>query len=234
MKKHIPNALTCGNLLSGCVGLLMCFEGKLYLASSFILLGAFFDFLDGFAARLLKVSSPMGKELDSLADMVTFGVLPGMIMLKLIYNGPAEGALFYLSLLALCIPLFSALRLAKFNIDTRQTDQFIGVPTPANALLIASLPFIRQHSDSFTNWLFQTQVLGVLTLVLSFLLVSPFPLLALKFKHYQWKGNEFRFALIVGALVAIGVARGWMAVPAVFLLYLLLSAMALFQTKKAS
>lgn len=234
MKRHIPNAVTCGNLISGCLGVIMCFEGQLYLASSFILLGALFDFFDGFVARLLKVSSPMGKELDSLADMVTFGFLPGMIMLKLIYNGPAEGALFQISLIALAIPLFSALRLAKFNVDTRQSDQFIGVPTPANALFIASLPFIRQNSDEFTNWLFQTPVLAVLTLVLSFLLVSPLPLLALKFKDYKWQGNQFRFMLIIGSVAAIAIARGWLAVPFIFVLYILLSEIALITSRRKS
>ncbi len=230
MKKHIPNALTCGNLLSGCIGIVWCFEGQLFWASGFILAGALFDFFDGFAARLLKVSSPIGKELDSLADMVTFGVLPGFIMLKLMYNGPAEGALFYMSLVALAIPVFSALRLAKFNVDTRQSDRFIGVPTPANAMLIASLPFIRQAYGALTQSVFQTPVLMVATLVLSLLLVAPFPLLALKFKNYAWQGNQYRFLLLGGGLVAI-VLGGWLAVPLIFLLYLGLSLIENLATK---
>ena len=233
MIKHIPNAITSGNLISGCIGLIFCFEGQLYSAAFCILIGAGFDFFDGLAARALKVSSPIGKELDSLADMVTFGVLPGMIMLKLIYNGPAEGALFQVSMVALAIPVFSALRLAKFNTDTRQSDQFIGVPTPANALLIASLPFIRQANDTLTNTFFQFQWLALTAIVLSLLLVAPFPLLALKFKSLSWKGNEFRFLLMVGSIIALAVFQGWKAVPVIFIWYLLLSGVALFFLNKA-
>ena len=137
MKKHIPNILTLSNLLAGCIGLVYAFNGNLVYASYAIWIAAIFDFLDGFSARMLKVSSPIGKELDSLADMVTFGVLPSVILFQMIGNQPYE----YLSYGAFILALFSALRLAKFNVDTEQTTTFIGMPTPAAAFFVSGLPF---------------------------------------------------------------------------------------------
>ncbi len=150
IKKHIPNAITCCNLLCGCLALVQAFEGNLVYAAYLVGMGAIFDFFDGFAARMLKVSSPIGKDLDSLTDMVTFGVVPGIVMYKLILKtvffqdgiSQASGNLYYLSYTAFLIPIFSAIRLAKFNNDARQSDSFIGLPTPANAIFICSIVVI--------------------------------------------------------------------------------------------
>ncbi|MEY3679312.1 MAG: hypothetical protein RI924_1453 [Bacteroidota bacterium] len=141
MKKHIPNTLTCLNLFSGCVGLVFAFENQLIFAAYAIGISAMLDFFDGMTARLLKAYSEIGKELDSLADVVSFGVLPSLIIYQLFKTSTSVHA--YLPYLAFMIAVFSALRLAKFNVDTRQSEHFIGLPTPANALLIGSLPFIR-------------------------------------------------------------------------------------------
>lgn len=150
IKKHIPNAITCCNLLCGCLAIVQAFEGNLVYSAYLVGLAAIFDFFDGFAARMLKVSSPIGKDLDSLADMVTFGVVPGIVMYKLILKTiffqddlslPSDH-LYYLSYSAFLIPVFSAIRLAKFNNDVRQSDSFIGLPTPANAIFICSIVVI--------------------------------------------------------------------------------------------
>lgn len=160
IKKNIPNAITCGNLLCGCLAITSAFHGDLIWAAYLVGIAAVLDFLDGFVARVLKVHSEIGKQLDSLADMVTFGVVPGIIMFHLItlaefYWAYGQGVLritipeyiFYLPYIAFLIPIFSCIRLAKFNIDTRQTDSFIGVPTPANSILIASFPLILGIED---------------------------------------------------------------------------------------
>ncbi len=186
LKKHIPNALTCGNLLCGCAGIAaVLLRNELVLASYLIGLAAVLDFLDGFIARLLKAYSPIGKDLDSLADMVTFGVLPGVIVFKLLSNylnfDPATdlGTAILLPHAAFIIPVFSALRLAKFNIDTRQTDSFIGVPTPANTLLIASIPLILQQHPEWSAFITKPITLIILSVVMSLLLVAELPLFAL-------------------------------------------------------
>ncbi len=156
MQKHIPNFFTLLNLLCGCCALLFSFD-NLVISSYFVGIAVVFDFLDGFAARLFNAKSDIGKDLDSLADVVSFGVVPGMILFKLIETFFVTGEyrndnLFYIPFIAFLIPLFSALRLAKFNNDERQTDAFIGLPTPANAILIASFPLIlNQHSTLIRN-----------------------------------------------------------------------------------
>src|SRR5476651_291942 len=149
VKKHLPNAITCANLFSGCVGIVFAFSGNPVFAAYCIFLAAIFDFFDGFASRVLQSFSGIGKDLDSLADMVSFGFLPAAIMYQLFLQAPQiEGVSQYLNFIAFLIPVFSALRLAKFNTDERQTEIFIGLPTPANAILIASLPFILdQHPN---------------------------------------------------------------------------------------
>ena len=144
IKRNIPNAITCLNLLFGCIAIVYVFHNRLTDASWMIIFAAIADFFDGMAARLLKVSSPIGKELDSLADMVSFGVAPGMIIYELIGTSPYNW-------IGLLIPVFAAIRLAKFNIDTRQTFYFIGLPTPANALFIASFPLIIAHDSSWQS-----------------------------------------------------------------------------------
>ncbi|AZQ61980.1 CDP-diacylglycerol--serine O-phosphatidyltransferase [Flammeovirga pectinis] len=193
IKRHIPNAITCGNLLSGCFGISQCFEGNLILGAAMIIVGAGFDFFDGFAARMLKVSSPVGKELDSLADMVTFGVLPAVILYQLFLQLNVHE---YIPYLAFLIAAFSAVRLANFNVDERQSDGFIGVPTPANALLIGSLPLIIDMYPQFTPYIMNEYVLSGIVVVMSYLLNAELPLVSLKFKNFGWKGNESRYILI--------------------------------------
>ena len=140
LKKHIPNAITCANLFSGCIGIVFAFKGEQEVAAYFVLLSGLFDFFDGMVARLLNVKSEIGKQLDSLADMVSFGFLPGVVMFQLLMLSDYSSA--YLPYLGFLITVFSALRLAKFNIDERQTEDFIGLNTPKNTLFIVSLPFI--------------------------------------------------------------------------------------------
>jgi CDP-diacylglycerol---serine O-phosphatidyltransferase len=223
MKRHIPNALTCANLLCGCVGIVEAFHGNLLLSCYLIVLAAIFDFFDGFVARLLHVSSPIGKELDSLADMTTFGVLPSIIIYQLLMESIPDLTGIGLAYLAMSIAVFSALRLAKFNIDPRQSDQFIGVPTPANALLVASLPFIaRLHNEAWKPIIVNTTNLLIFTAVMSFLLVAELPLLAMKFKSFGWRGNEVRYSFLLvagGLLLGLGV----LAVPLIMALYVGLS-----------
>ena len=188
--RHIPNALTIGNLLCGCLGLISTFGNYPIEPAYFIWAACVFDFFDGFAARLLNVSSPIGKELDSLADMVSFGVLPAMIMYQWI---DLSGGMSWLPYVALMIAAFSALRLAVFNVDVRQADSFIGVPTPANALLITSLPFLP---GPLKEVVFTTPVLTGITVIFSLLLVAPFELFALKFKDFSWNNNKLRFTFL--------------------------------------
>ncbi|MEH0156304.1 CDP-diacylglycerol--serine O-phosphatidyltransferase [Limibacter armeniacum] len=219
IKKHIPNALTCANAVSGGIGIVKCFEGALHEAAAMILIAAVFDFFDGFAARMLKVSSPMGKELDSMADMVSFGVLPAMIMYKLMQGVTGDP---YLPLISMLIVAFSALRLAKFNIDTRQSDSFIGVPTPTNALLIGSLPVIKVFHPEYAPYIDNLWLLIAVTVIMSLLLVAELPLLALKFKDFNFANNKFRFILIGTALILI-VAFKALSVPLVVAAYIVLS-----------
>ena len=211
-KKHIPNLLTCCNLVCGSVGIVQVFNNELHYAAYLIWAALIFDFLDGFVARLLKVHSPMGKELDSLADMVTFGLLPAAICFQILNN---LTPLIWLPYAGFLITIFSALRLAKFNIDERQADSFIGLPTPANTLFISSLIFVDQL------WL-TLPVLLSLIVVFSCLLVAPLEMLALKFKHFGWRGNEVRYIFIGISLVSI--LLFWqLALPVIIIAYICLS-----------
>lgn len=223
MKRHIPNALTCANLLCGCVGIVEVFHNNMLLSCALIGLAAIFDFLDGFVARLLKVSSAIGKELDSLADVTTFGVLPAVIIYQLLMRSVPDLNDIWIPNLAFLIAICSALRLAKFNIDPRQSDSFIGVPTPANGLLVASLPFIIRYNPAWEPMIVNTTNLLIFTAVMSFLMVSELPLFALKFKSFGWKGNEARFSFLLVSLILL-VTLGFLAVPLVIGLYVLLSA----------
>lgn len=235
--KHIPNAITCGNLLCGCLGIIEVFNGRLTNASLLMLVAGILDFFDGFVARLLHVQSPIGKELDSLADMVTFGALPGFIMYYLIgyYSNFGVFATNNWCYVALLIPIFSALRLAKFNIDTRQSDQFIGVPTPANAIFLGSFPFLFQ-TPLFAHLLIGhpslvMAILVVICIVCSLMLVAPLPLIALKFKNFTWKDNKARFSLIgIGALLLIFLQT--LALPLIIILYVLFSMVVFWRNKK--
>lgn len=221
MKRHIPNAITCLNLFSGCVGLVLAFENQLLLAAYAIGISAILDFFDGMTARLLKAYSEIGKELDSLADVVSFGVLPSVIIFQLFKQIPAVNP--YLPYAAFLIAIFSALRLAKFNIDTRQTENFIGLPTPANALLVASLPFILVDASLMTyEVLFHPAFLLSFTIVMSLLLVSEIPLFSLKFKSWDIRQNIFRYLLLFIALILLLIFK-FAAIPVIIFTYLLLS-----------
>jgi len=223
IRRNIPNALTCGNLLCGCIGVVEAFHNNLVISCILIGVALIFDFLDGFVARLLKVSSAIGKDLDSLADMVTFGLLPAIIVYQLLMQSIPDLLGIWKAYPAFIIAIFSALRLAKFNNDPRQSDSFIGLPTPANAMLIASLPVILLVEGPFwKDIIVNTRNLLILSVVMSYLLVMEMPLIALKFKHFGWKGNEFRFILIILTVVLILVFK-ILAVPAVIMLYLILS-----------
>jgi CDP-diacylglycerol---serine O-phosphatidyltransferase len=225
MKRHIPNALTCANLLCGCVGIVEVFHNNMLLSCALIVLAAVFDFLDGFVARLLKVSSAIGKELDSLADVTTFGVLPAIIIYQLLLRSIPDLTTIWIPYLAFLIAICSALRLAKFNIDPRQSDSFIGVPTPANALLIASLPFIAEYYPVWEPYIINTTHLLLLTGVMSFLMVSELPLFSLKFKSYGWWGNEVRYFFLIASLILL-LLLGVVAVPLVIGLYIITSGVA--------
>lgn len=223
--RHIPNAITCCNLISGCLGVMSALKGNLDAAALFIIISAVFDFFDGFAARLLKVSSNIGKELDSLADVVSFGVAPGMIiytwMTRCLYQIPPHlinNLTELLPLIALLVPALSAVRLAKFNLDERQSTEFIGLPTPANAMFLGFLP-IAAKSVVFLNnfW-----VLWGLTILFSFLLVSNISMISLKFKNYKWKGNEAKYIIILVAVVLLPFFKLG-AFPLIILAYLLIS-----------
>ena len=224
MKRHVPNFITCLNLFSGCVGIVFAFQGELVIAGYAILAAAILDFFDGMAARLLKAYSEIGKELDSLADVVSFGVLPSVIIYQLFLQSPQVGNISqYLNFSAFLIAIFSALRLAKFNIDERQAENFIGLPTPANALLIASLPMILAQG----NWFFSAYILNpfflfIFSLGMSILLVTEIPLISLKFKNLKINDNLFRYILVVSGIVLILIFK-FAAVPLIVFIYILLS-----------
>jgi CDP-diacylglycerol--serine O-phosphatidyltransferase len=175
-----------------------------------------FDFLDGFAARALKAASPIGRELDSLADMVSFGVLPSIVMFYMLRSATDSS---WIPFIAFLLAVFSALRLAKFNIDERQRDGFIGVPTPANALLITGLPLVPA---SLVGGSWNMLVLVAITFICSWLMVSPLPLLALKFKSLGWKDNQLRFTLLAASVLLIALL-GQAAIVLVIIIYVILS-----------
>lgn len=223
IRRNIPNALTCGNLLCGCIGVVEAFHNNLILSCLLIGVALIFDFFDGFVARLLKVTSPIGRDLDSLADMVTFGLLPSIIVYQLLMQSIPDLLGIWKAYPAFIIAIFSAIRLAKFNNDPRQSDSFIGVPTPANAMLIASLPLIIQFEGGFWKEIIvNTNNLLILSVVMSYLLVMEMPLIALKFKNFGWKGNEARFTLIAASIILL-VTLKILAIPALLILYILLS-----------
>ncbi|MDF2157146.1 CDP-diacylglycerol--serine O-phosphatidyltransferase [Algoriphagus sp. CAU 1675] len=228
IKSHIPNSITLLNLLSGLIGIIWVFEGNYQTGAYFIFLSALLDFFDGFAARLLKVQGELGKQLDSLADVVSFGVLPGLILFKMCGE---VATLNWLPYLTLIIPLFSAYRLAKFNIDSRQSEQFIGLPTPANALFFSTLPFLKNEFPFLENYLNTPWLLVVFAWVFSILLIAELPLIALKFKSFSFRSNEFRFVLLglgLASILVFGVA----GIPPVILLYIGLSLLENLKSQK--
>ena len=203
MKKHIPNTITCCNLISGCIATYWAFMGVAYLALLFIVIGAVFDFFDGMVARLLHVSSPIGKELDSLADDITFGFAPSAIIFS--YLCTFHIHLPFIPFLAFIMAAFSALRLAKFNLDERQALGFIGLPTPANALFWGSLIVgLQDWSADSSLFTLHSSLLPYLILVGTFiscwLLIAEIPMFALKFTTWGWKGNEIKFIFILSCI----------------------------------
>ena len=230
LKKHLPNAVTCLNLLCGCLALTNIFAGRLEVGAYFVAAAAAADFADGLLARALRVSSAIGKDLDSLADMVSFGVVPGAILASLLsrymlFGGDTEPMVgwSWLPYAGFLVTIFSALRLAKFNNDTRQTTSFIGLPTPACTLVVASLPLILSHDQfGLAPFILNPLVLLGLTVLLSGLLVAELPLFALKFKNLRWGDNRRRFLfLLLAAALLLGLKAA--AVPLIVLLYVLLS-----------
>ena len=217
---HIPNAITCLNLLSGCFAALFAFKAEFEISAIFICSAAIFDFMDGFAARLLNAYSPMGKELDSLADLISFGLAPGILIFSFSQQliTPEYPAFIqnYFPYLSFLVPVFSGLRLAKFNIDTRQTTSFIGLPVPANALFWIGVCLWGIENG------FNLYVLGVLILIFSYLLVSELPMFSLKFKDYSLQNNYIRYILLLGAIVFI-VLFGFGGFSAAIILYIILS-----------
>lgn len=250
MKKivaSIPNTITSLNLFSGCVACVMAFNGNFFWAAMFIYLASVFDFFDGMAARALHVSSPIGKELDSLADMVSFGVAPGVVVYTWLCSLFSKTELFLLPndatvlfrgnevlpFIAFLIPVFSALRLAKFNLDERQTSSFIGLPTPANSIFFASLIAVADLQAStnpllsaFSEWVLGicNSVLFVVLLVLlfSWLLVAEIPMFSLKFKNLKWADNKTRFIFLMLSVFLL-LLLWWGAAPLVILLFIAMS-----------
>jgi CDP-diacylglycerol---serine O-phosphatidyltransferase len=219
MIRQLPNFLTCCNLICGCFGIVFLLEDRGVPAAYFVWAAGIFDFFDGFAARLLKVNSPIGKELDSLADVISFGVLPALVMYKLIGDHTTSEVLPYIGF---SIAAFAALRLAIFNIDETQTDSFRGLNTPATTLFITALPLLP---ESVGKWLFQDWLLILLTLALSLLMVSRIEIFALKFKNFSWHDNKMRFTFL-GLSVLLLVAFQATAIPLIIILYVALSLIA--------
>ena len=225
MKQHLPNFLTCCNLICGCFGIVFVLEGRDIPAAYFVWAAGIFDFFDGFAARFLRVASPIGKELDSLADVISFGVLPSVVMYKLISAGSDSAFLPYI---AFAIAVFSALRLAIFNIDETQRDSFRGLNTPANTIFITSLPLVYNQVG---RWLYDPIVLVAITVLFSLMLVSPIEFFALKFKNFRWEDNKLRFTFL-GLSVLLLILFKFLGIPLIIILYILLSLLGRVSSKK--
>lgn len=226
IKKIIPNTLTSCNLIAGCIATFHAFTGNVDIALLWIVIGAAFDFFDGMSARLLHVSSPIGKELDSLADDITFGLAPSAMLFAelgvVAYPSVLEPLREVLPFVAFVMAAFSALRLAKFNLDERQSLGFIGLPTPANALFWGSLMVgVAPHFESSPLWAV-AMVVGVL--VSSYLLVSEIPMFALKFKQWGWKGNEVKYLFVLSCIPILALLR-ISGIAVIIAWYVLLSAM---------
>jgi CDP-diacylglycerol--serine O-phosphatidyltransferase len=239
MNKHIPNFITSLNLASGFIAILFIAGGDILTGSWLIFAAMIFDFLDGLSARLLRAYSELGKELDSLADVVSFGVAPGFIISKLLYasiSGSSSGVGFVIITMVIpsVMPVCAALRLAKFNIDTTQSTSFKGLPTPANGLAVISIVIAHKYSDSqlFSIFYNSATAIIILTLALSILMVSRIPLMSLKIKNFKVRGNEGRYLLIVLtgiSLLIFGVA----AVPLIIPVYIIASIASLLFPKES-
>lgn len=235
IKKHIPNTITLLNLASGLLAVIAVFKGYYDEAFIFVCLGIFFDFWDGFLARKFKVSGELGLQLDSLADVVTSGVVPGLMMFKLFQDIQEDDTskyflteeFYYMGFvpyLGFIITLASAYRLAKFNIDTRQTDSFIGLPTPANALLIMSIPMIQYAGthEWLVEALYNPFILLAITILSAYMLNAEIPLFSLKMKDFSWEKNKLQVIFLALSVVLLFLI-GFTALPAIILLYVALS-----------
>jgi CDP-diacylglycerol--serine O-phosphatidyltransferase len=232
IRKNIPNFVTLLNLLSGCVSIVFAFSGELRLASYLIGMAAIFDFLDGTLARVLKVRSEIGLQLDSLADVISFGLAPGFIIFHLMNNSSNAPLILVYNInfalfVALLIPVFSAFRLAKFNIDYRQNENFIGMPTPTSAIFFASLPLVLHQASVSNHTMVKSLienywVLSLLVIVFSYLMVSSVVLMSLKFKTLSFTANSTRYIFLFVALVLVLFLKFY-AFPIVILFYILLS-----------
>lgn len=225
IKKHIPNSITLLNLLCGCIAMVFVTQSDFEMAFYFVCLGIFLDFFDGFFARLLKVSGPLGLQLDSLADMVTSGVVPGYVMFFLLSNSQHEiSTHFMMPYLGFIITMGSCYRLAVFNIDTRQTNSFIGLPTPANALFILSLPLVLKYSDSLVvlEILTNQWVLLVITLFSAYILNAEIPLFSLKIKKFNLKDNALQIVFLFLSFLLL-IFFQYAGIPLVIIGYVLLS-----------
>lgn len=234
IKAQIPNLFTMLNLFSGCVAVVFVSKLDFGAAFFFVCLGIFYDFFDGFFARKFGVAGPLGVQLDSLADMVTSGIVPGYVMFQLMANEDCFGPVSYLPYLGFIITLGACYRLANFNIDTRQSDSFIGLPTPANALFFASLPLINTafYDDNFSGIVYNKWLLVVLTGISAYVMNAEIPLFSLKIKNFsfaKYKLQIFFLAVSVLMLVVLQI----LAVPLIIILYILLSVMNNWLTKNA-
>lgn len=218
MTRHIPNLLTLCNLACGCYGTVAVFQGDLQSGAIMIWLGAGFDFLDGFAARMLKKYSLIGKDLDSLADLITFCFLPGAILFSLINTGNPG----FLGFSGFLLVAFGALRLAKFNNDTRQAETFFGLPVPASALFVSAFPYFTDEANGFGTYLTMPVFLVFISIFLSLMMVSDIKLLSLKFKNTTWADNWPRFILLAISALLIAVLHV-SALPMIILCYVILS-----------
>jgi CDP-diacylglycerol--serine O-phosphatidyltransferase len=227
IKKHIPNSITLLNLFCGCIALIFAFHHNFEMAFYFVSLGIFLDFFDGFFARLFKVSSPLGLQLDSLADMVTSGVVPGLVMYQMMTNSLATASESYLQIfpyLGFIITMGSCYRLANFNVDTRQTDSFIGLPTPANALFILSLPLVLAYSNvTFMGQILTNHwVLLAIALLSAYILNAEIPLFSLKVKKFNFKDNALQIVFLVLSLLLLFFFQ-YLGIPLLIIFYVLLS-----------
>lgn len=224
MIKLIPNILTLLNLTAGCIGVVFAFTSDLRMASFMIFIALILDYMDGMSARLLNAGSPLGKELDSLADVISFGMLPGVIIYILLRTSDLSSWAY----VAFLITVFSAYRLAKFNIDERQTVNFIGLPTPANALFWSAFPLIIYGESSLNIhvWMEETisnpYVILTLVFIFSYLLIAELPLFSLKFKNFTWTDNKARYIVIVTSLILF-LTMSYHSLPFIILLYLAIS-----------
>ena len=227
LKKHIPNAITCGNLLSGCFSILFIASGMPVKAAIMIIVAGLFDFLDGFAARALNAHSPIGPDLDSLSDVVSFGVAPGMIMCYMMNNAfdlprVILDGIDLMPCLAFMLPVFAAIRLARFNIDDTQQVAFRGIPAPGMAIFVASLPLALAQMDHLTDGVLGFWACLGITILLSFMMVSNLRFFSFKMKALAWKGNQVRWIFLAIAVVGLAIFK-MVALPFIMIIYILMS-----------